>query len=132
MMRLPSIRSAASEARRTLRRFPVVLVCALVAAAVGNLMMGAGDHDGLQATMAAATLGLPLFTVITVTAERLRQRYAELILGGLALALLLAFALAWPHWSGGIQLRRYFQFSVGVHLLAAFLPFVRGGEPNGF
>lgn len=131
-MRLPSIRSAASDAQRTLRRFPLVLLAGATAAVAGSFLVGSGTHEKLIATVAAATLGLPLFLALAVTAERTTARPASIALQALGLGLLVAFAMAWPQWSQSVQARRYAQFSLGLHLLAAFLPYARGGEPNGF
>ena len=50
----------------------------------------------------------------------------------IALAMLIAFFLSWPHWSEAIRFRRTVQLAVGFHLLVAYLPFMVPGERNGF
>jgi hypothetical protein len=131
-VRLPSIRTAASDALRTLRRFPLVLLAGGTAAVAASLLVNHGTNERLIATVAAASLGLPLFVALAVTAERTGTRSASIALQALGLIPLVAFAVAWPQWSDAVQVRRYAQFSLGFHLLVAFLPYARGGEPNGF
>src|SRR5437870_4518304 len=130
---MPSIRVAISEARRTLNRFPAVLLCAFVTFGAGNLVGDAKPiEDVAFAVLAAATLGLPLFVAVALTAERLGSRMMSVLLHALGLAVLLLFGTAWPHWTEVVRLRRYAQLSVALHLLVAFLPCLRRGESNGF
>jgi len=132
-VRLPSLQAAAADAQRTLARFPAVLGSALVAAVTACVLVAReGDHPQLNGVLAAAGLGLALFTALTVTAERIGARAAKtlLLLAG-ALTLVL-FAVAWPHWTQSVQGRRLAQFAVGFHLFVAFLPYLRRNELNGF
>ena len=132
-MRLPSLSAAARDARETLQRFPAVLFAALVAAAIGMIMAGrSGSNDVLTGILAAASLGLPLFLATAIAAERTESRTLSIVLAALGLAILVGFAFAWLHWSDAIQVRRYAQFSIGFHLLVAYLPYVFVDEPNGF
>jgi len=109
-----------------------VLATAAVAAVAANALIKTSTNETWVAALAAATLGLPLFFTLAVTAERIGSRFVSIALAAMGAVLLLAFALAWPHWSEAIQWRRYAQFNIGFHLLAAFLPYALGGEPNGF
>ncbi|HYM81335.1 MAG TPA: DUF4153 domain-containing protein, partial [Candidatus Limnocylindria bacterium] len=77
-------------------------------------------------------LGFSLLTAVAVACERIRSRPVAIVLHGLAIAILVAFGFAWPGWTPAVQVRRYAQLSIGFHLLVAFLPFLRGREPNGF
>jgi hypothetical protein len=130
---LPSLSAAARDARETLQRFPAVLFAALVAAAIGMIMAGrSGSNDVLTGILAAASLGLPLFLATAIAAERTESRTLSIVLAALGLAILVGFAFAWLHWSDAIQVRRYAQFSIGFHLLVAYLPYVFVDEPNGF
>ena len=130
-MRLPSIQFVTVAARATLVRFPFVLFAALAATVFGVLL--ADESDPWERWLFPATLGLPLLLALALFAERRgwsATRRALLGLGGLLV--LLAFALLWPRWSETVAFTRWFQLSVGFHLLVAFLPFVGYDEPNGF
>jgi hypothetical protein len=130
---LLSVRAAASEARRTLRRFPLVLLCGAVAAVVSSAIVSRSKpSETLEAALAAASLGLPLFVVLALTLERLGSRRAALVAQIAGAVGLVGFALLWPQWTDAIQVRRYAQINIGLHLLVAFLPYLRPGESNGF
>lgn len=132
-MRMPSIRTAGIEALQTLRRFPLVLLAAVLAWAMANIVFFRNKpDDGLTATLATATLGLPLLTAIAITAERIQRRWLATLLALAGIAALAAFGMLWVHWSQAIQVRRYAQFSLAFHLMAAFLPYAWAREPNGF
>lgn len=132
-MRLPSVRAAADAARGTAGRFPAVLVCALVAAVAATRAIGQSDaSEHLEAVIAAATLGFAMFVALGTAAERGGTRGARIAVWALGAAALVALALAWPHWTMPVRVRRYAQFAIGLHLLVAFLPYLRGREPNAF
>jgi hypothetical protein len=132
-VRIPSIRAAAAGAWRVSTRFPFVLGTALAAAAVGCGIAGQDRvAKPLEATLVAATLGLPLFTALALAAERTGSRRLAIALGCLGVALLAGVGSAWPQWTEAVRFRRYAQFSLGFHLLVAFLPWWDGREPNGF
>lgn len=137
----------AGEAGRTFRRFPLVAVSAFLAAASAVAMVEEpASSERYLRLLAAASLGLPLFTAITLLVERGRpgggrptgdgfRPWPPLAAGLLHLAgvaVLAAIYLAWPHWHDPLALRRYLQLSLTFHLLAAFLPFTAPGERNGF
>src|SRR5512147_2205396 len=132
-LRLPTLGAAVSAAERTARRFPLVLLSAALAATAGILIVNASDEEApFVRLLATATLGLPLFLALTLTAER---RFAagdavrRWALPGAGVAVLAVF---WALWPQPVQVARYVQASVAFHLLAAFLPFAGYDEPNGF
>ncbi len=132
-LRLPSLGAAIQGAGATLWRFPLVIACA-VAAATASILMGEdlGPPWLHGRLLAAASLGLPLFTAITIFGERLRALAARaaVALGGLAV--LAAVYVSWERWAEPVQLARYIQLSAAFHLLVAFLPFVRRRRPTAF
>ncbi len=130
-MRLPSVEHVIGSARATLVRFPFVLAAALAAAVFGVLL--ADDSDPWERWFFPATLGLPLLLALALLAERRGWRGGRrVLLGAGGFTVLLAFALLWPRWSEPVAFTRWFQLSVGFHLLVAFLPFAGYDEPNGF
>jgi len=130
--RLPSLRNAAAEARRVFARFPLVLAAAVACAVLGSWLVAAPASKWLTPAFAATTLALPMFIAVALTVERAQVPRASFVLHGAVTAVLIAFAQAWPHWSEAVQLRRYAQLSLAAHLLVAFLPYLRRGEPHGF
>ncbi|WP_423930342.1 DUF4153 domain-containing protein [Candidatus Palauibacter sp.] len=131
-MKLPSIERLAAAAWATAQRFPVVLVCGVVAAIAAMRAVEADTLDAMR-PVAAATLGLPLLTGLTLFAER--RNFGALrhwALRALGLAVLLLFYWGWPNWSEPVTGMRYFHFSVTLHLMVAFIAYLGVREPNGF
>ena len=131
--RLPSLGTVLALALATLRRFPLVVACGVVAAAAAILLSEdtgpAWVHNRL---LAAATLGLPLCTAAALLGERTRSPLTRVLSAVGALAALAAVDAAWDGWSRPVQFARYAQLSVAFHLLVAVLPFVGRGRPNAF
>lgn len=135
-LRLPTLGVAVSAAEHAARRFPLVLLSAVLAATAGILLVNASDdEERFVRLLVTATLGLPLFFALTLTGERRFAAGAAAwrwgLLGAGVVVLALFWAL-WPHWPEPVQVARYVQASVAFHLLAAFLPFAGYDEPNGF
>ncbi len=133
-MPLPSLDRVVATASHAARRFPLVLTCALVAAGAGMLLVDSADGDALlERFLYASTLGLPLFVGVTLLAERRGWAGGRLLLVRLAGVLALtALFFVRPAWSDPVALLRYVQLSIGFHLFAAFAPYLRTGELNGF
>lgn len=132
-MRFPSMRMVASEARRSLARFPGVLAMAAVAAVAGVALVErqGDDAERLVRWLVAASLGLPLVFALTLAAERSARR-VDRALPVLALPVLAGIFFAWPSWSDPVAGRRYVQLSLAFHLLAAWLPFAGARGTNAF
>jgi len=130
---LPSLGDAVAEARRTLRRFPFAILAAVVAATANILLI---EQIGVEQTngrlMATAALGLPLFTALTLLAERLRRRGAWLALNLAGVAVLAGFFAGSAWWSDQIFFSRFVQCAIVFHLLVVLVPFVRRRLPNAF
>ncbi len=120
--RLPSLGVALEGARRALRRFPSVLIAAVVSTAAASCSSETLGPDWVQLRLlATATLALPLLTAVTLTGERLARR-DRWLLHGIALLALVAFFAAWPMWTPEGRGLRYVQLSAAFHLLVAVLP----------
>jgi hypothetical protein len=132
-LRLPSLGTALGVALATLRRFPLVLASGVAAATAAVLIsedLGpAWLHDRL---LAAATLGLPLLTAVTLLGERVRSAVTRAALALAALAVLVAVHASWAGWSKPVQAVRYAELSLAFHLLVAFLPLVGRDRPTAF
>jgi hypothetical protein len=133
-MRLPSLQRLFDAARATAVRFPLVLLAgALAAAAAVALVHDAGDDEPFVRLIVTGQLGLPLLFALAVFGERAgRDAARRLVIPLIGAVALVAYWLAWAHWSEPVQLLRHAQLNLGTHLLAAFLPFLGAGRLNGF
>lgn len=132
-MRLPSLDRLLASAAATARRFPLLLASAATAAVAACLAIDGADSRFWVRVLGCATLGLPLFAALVPFAEARgwsAGRTWALRAGGLLV--LLAVFLAWPRWSDPVTAIRYFHLSAGLHLLAAFVPWLGRPDENGF
>ena len=133
-LELPSLGAVLDVALATAKRFPLTLAAAFLAATSAILTFEDIGPDALHdRLLAAATLGLPLLTALTLFGERFAQRLGVRALVWLVgIAALASVYLAWPGWSDELRFARYAQLTVAFHLSAAFLPFVGRDRPNAF
>jgi hypothetical protein len=133
-LELPSLGAVLDVALATAKRFPLVLAAAFLAATSAILNFEDIGPDALHGRLlAAATLGLPLLTALTLLAERFPQRLgARTAIRLVGVAALAGVYFAWPGWSDDLRFARYAQLTVAFHLSAAFLPFVGRDRPNAF
>ena len=129
-----SIRQASANARIALARFPLVLVCALVAAVVAMVMIESDEfHLPRIRLLLTATLGLPLFVALETTSQRRGwaggRRIGLLAAGFATLAL---FHFISDDWTETLLFTKYVQLSVAFHLMAAFLPFAGFAAKHAF
>ena len=131
---LPSLGDAVADARRTLRRFPLALLAAVVAATAFILMIEEIGRDWTHVRlMATAALGILLFTATQLLAERLKRGAA--VWAGIHLAGLLllgGFFTGYEWWSEQIFFARFVACAVAFVLFGVLVPFVGRGLPNAF
>lgn len=131
-MKLPSVQYLAGEARTTFARFPMLMAAAFVAAVCGILATEFDDETVFVRVMVTAQLGLPLFFALAVATESQRwARPARVAVKLGAAVALVAYYFTLPDHLGEGTVTRILQLNLGLHLLAAFLPFTRGRH-NGF
>jgi len=133
-LELPSLGAVLDVALATVKRFPLTLAAAFLAATSAILNFEDIGPDALHGRLlAAATLGLPLLTALTLLAERFPRRLgARIAIRLVGVAALAGVYLAWPGWTDQLRFARYAQLTVAFHLSAAFLPFVGRDRPNAF
>ena len=131
---LPSLGTAAVAAERTFRRFPLALIAAAVAAtgAILGIQEVGPDWSHLQ-LVATASLGIALFTALTLIGERQQRRgLATGLLSALGVLALAGYFAGWAHWSDPVRFCRYAQLSLVFHLLVVTGPFLGRRLPNAF
>ena len=132
-MKLPSLQYLAGEARASFTRFPLVIISALVAAVCGVIATEAHNEARFVRVMVTAQLGFPLFFALAAAAESNGwSRSVRIALNVIAAGALVAYHSTLPDHMAPGAITRFLQLNVGFHLLAAVLPFVRGGRHNGF
>jgi len=131
---LPSLGTAVVAAERTLRRFPLALFAAALAATGAVLgLQDVGPEWSHERLMASASLGIALFTALRLIGERLRRpELATALLSVGGAALLVGFFMGWPSWSEATRGGSYLQLSVIFHLLVVTGPFLGRALPNAF
>jgi len=132
-LRLPSVKYLFDEAYDSLRRFPLVLTAALVAAVTAIVANDVDEKAPFVRALVSAQLGIPLFFALAVAAESNGWRRPFRAAWPLvAVAALIAYYFTLPDHMHPGAITRFVQFNVGLHLLAAVLPFAHGGRHNGF
>jgi len=138
-MKLPSFEVLWTHALHTLRRFPMVLLSAAIGTGAALYMMEKDAWEklpALQNVLPAAILGVSLFFVLTVLAEK--RQWLQWVhalaqtLGGLALVFYY-FSLPDDGFSQHeAHAMRFALFFLASHSLVAFAPYAGKGELNGF
>jgi hypothetical protein len=133
-MKLPSLQRLAEQALAVARRFPLVLVCGVISAVAGSLMVGSGDNEEVYLRILyASSLGLPLFVGLELLAQRHGWKgLGKLVALAAGVAFLVLIYVLRPGWSDSVALTRYFQLWVGLHLFVAVGPYLGVEEKNGF
>ena len=138
-MKLPSIQQVVQDAARTFKRFPVVLINALIGTIAAVILF---DHEGPpQATvlfniLLSTILGIPLLTALTLLAEK--RRWGRTVTLGIQLVgvlVLFGYGCTVPsdlNNAPAIYILRQLILAFGLHLFVAFAPYPGAGEHNGF
>lgn len=139
-MKLPSLAYLHSSARNSFMRFPLTIVCAVVAVTVGiYLAETSNQFRRLEVInlMLVAALGIPLYFCLVCVKERQGFGNGTLwLLNALATVLLVLIYLSLPDSSLTNNTHqpyiRYAIYNVIVHLFVSFLPFINSSSFNGF
>jgi hypothetical protein len=129
-MRMPTLNSVLGQAIATARRFPFVILSALVAAGFAQAMVSTEGSGPQLRALLSAQLGISLLTALALFAERLGKWHLPLSLGGVLLLVLHHFSM--PDPMGQAAVARVIQFNLAAHLLVLVLPYLGRGEDNGF
>jgi hypothetical protein len=138
-MKLPSIRLAVQDARDTFRRFPVIIIDAILGTLSALILI---DHEGpeeptfLFKIMFAAILGFLLLLSFALYSERHSySRTKALMLQGGGVILLFLYSFAVPmdmRWVPESFLIRFFLLLAAMFLMVLATPTAGTGNDNGF
>ena len=138
-MKLPSLQLLFSSFTYTCKRFPFVILAAF-AGTVISIMLLEGKFDSnaeliLAKVLMTSSLGLPLFFAVHIFCERtLAKPMFKFTAFVTALFVLVQFYFSLAGWDTdkGTIFYRFFFWSTGLHLVAAFSAFFIQDELNGF
>lgn len=137
-VRIPSSASfdrLVAAAADTLRRFPEVVACGVVAGVAASLALESEAAPRWWGIWRVASLGIPLFVALTLHCERRRipdsRRWLWRASALGALVLLYVFFDGWEYWSVA---QRYGHLTATLHLSVAVVPylFLPAAEHRGF
>ncbi len=132
-LNLPSLERLFAAGRSTLARFPLTIAAALLCAITASWYAEPFTEPNQVRLLAVASLGLPLFTGITLVAERWKLvplwHWAAHLTGIGALTWLW---FVWPNWGEEMAAFRYIHLSATIHLAVSVGSFVGVRETVGF
>ncbi len=138
-MKFPSVRLLLQNAGQTFVRFPFSLLSAALGTIVCVVLLQDNDfrHEHiLVKLLMIAALGLPVFTVFSVFAEKTgRSKSMWFAMHGVVVLVFVAYFFSLPESiekAPRLHLIRFILLIVGSHFLVAFLPYLDKGEVNGF
>jgi len=130
-----SLQRLGDATERSIRRFPLTLLAAVVAGVAAAALVDNEHSQRLRDIAMSAQLGIPLFLVIALVTER-RERWnlpsiTGLILRLAGVGLLVGYGVSRPRYLDATDWLLFSQLNVGLHLLVTVLPFARRGETRG-
>lgn len=140
-MKFPSIDELAKQAKSAFLRFPFAILMSALTALFAIILIEEGVDKNSQIVfvhyMLTAALGIPLFVVIKLLAEKLNfsaaNYYISVAIGFVLLALVY---ISFPDQDIAVNYfipyMKYAIYNIAVHLMVAFMPFIKRGEENGF
>ena len=140
-LRFPSLDYLLTEARQAFLRFPLTILSALVAVVIAIYLVETEDQTFNRLpyinAMLCAVLGISLYFCVGILAAR--QQFSlrsKLIAQGLAALILLGIYFTLPDASSthniSLPYIRYAIYSIIIHLLVSFVPFLFTQQLNGF
>ncbi|HLP15965.1 MAG TPA: DUF4153 domain-containing protein, partial [Bacteroidota bacterium] len=134
-MKLPSISRAATDARDTFRRFPLVIIDAIIGTICGLILIDAPDPSRpsvLIQIVFGAVLGFPLLTGCAITFEKLKwEKSRSLIVQLAAVVCVGLYAMTVPQDLGAapeIHGFRLLMLTTGMVLMVFAAPYLVGHE----
>lgn len=140
-MKFPSLYYLKEKSVTALKRFPLSILFAFIGV-ISAIYLIENEHRlesvfPITNLLLTSALAIPLFFCITVYSEKflLSTKFKTLgVFIGLVLLALIYYSLpsSPATFNTAIPYIRYAIYNVGIHLLVAFIPFVKSKELNGF
>ncbi len=134
-MKLPSLQLLLTSFINVSKRFPFVLLAALTVTVISILLiekhLGSNAELILAKVLMTSSLGLPLFFAVHIFCERtVAKPMFKFMAFVTALFVLVQFYFSLANWdsNNGPIFYRFFFWSAGLHLVAAFSAFLVGGS----
>ena len=137
-MKLPSLHSLINNVTETFKRFPLAIIFAIIGScyciAWANLPYNTNfSYYYYSNIVKSCYLGMLLSVSITVFSEK--KKWNTKLKTGVRLAaigLIAAYYFSLPQQFMTISFTRFILFTIVLHLLVSFAPFINSGEINGF
>ena len=139
MLKLPSLQTLLSEAIKTFKRFPLALLSAMVATFAAIYLIHR-DYIEFKNTdtwkiIMCCSLGLNLFLAAELFSESKNNSISKrFIFQAISFVLIICYYFILPDVKdfGVRDIARFALFSIGLHLLVSFSPFISVGHTKGF
>jgi len=136
-MKLYSVELIIHQAAKAFRRFPMALICAILAAACMIHLVddkaGMKENVDLYYIIQTLLLGMVAYVGLSVFSQRYTMRTSTVILLNIALAgLMVYYFYAQPEYFTVKSVTRFFILVLAAHLGVSFAPFLVNTEVNGF
>lgn len=140
-MKLPSLNYLFSNAKNSFLRFPLTLICAIIATVISIWLTEMHDYISnffpYINLMLCMALGIPLYFCVVTSAERHGfSKKTQWILNTVATAILVLIWFSLPDSDSTHNTRqpyiRYAIYNIIIHLFVSFLPFISSKSLNGY
>ncbi|HMG83645.1 MAG TPA: DUF4153 domain-containing protein [Ferruginibacter sp.] len=138
-MKLLSAQSFINKSSKTFERFPFAIVAAIIGAFYSIRIVHNNFDDSFSEKhyyyniVMSAYLAMLLFTAIVISTER--AVVTKLVTYGLyfvGLLLVVGYYFSLPDHFMAVSIIKFSLFSIGLHLLIAFVPYITKDEQHGF
>jgi len=136
-MKFYSIELIVHQAAKAFRRFPMAMICSILAAAFMIYLIddkaGMKENVDLYYIIQTLLLGMVAYVGLAVFTQRYTMRTSSVVLLNIALAgLMVYFYFAQPDYFTVKSITRFFILALAAHLGVSFAPFLVNTEVNGF
>lgn len=135
-MKLPSLELLILNTTATLKRFLLAIIAAIAGSSYSiSLAHQSYDHsfNFYVNIIKSCYLGMLLFIAISIYSETKKvNNRTSIILNLAGIAVIICYYISLPSQFMTISLTRFALFTVALHLLIAFIPFLGKNEVNGF
>jgi hypothetical protein len=139
-MKPVSAQSFIKKSTATFERFPFAIIAAVIGA-IYSILLVHSSFDSLLSDknhyyyniLMSSYLGLLLFIALTVFCERISvSKSIKYLIQGAGLLIVIGYYFTLPDHFALISFTKFTLYSIGLHLLIAFVPYITKDEQRGF